>query len=197
MLLGPHCVLLTDHSSLQALVKGKVMRNMRQQRYAMDLSELSLTILYRAGSHPHMHLPDALSRLGYSKHCGESMVTMVEHVPLEACTVGNLQPLFARMQQVEYPAAMTAAAGQGIQGGLVGLSKRLQQQKVLFSPVEESLEEESVAVEAYNTVLVALLTAQAMSPRRSGKVAGQKRRQHQATHLGGAGGSTVAEAAQL
>ena len=49
---------------------------------------------------------------------------------------------------------------------MVGLAKKLEGQKAMFSPVEESLDEESVAVEAYNTVLVALVTAQARMPRR-------------------------------
>ena len=49
-LLGSHTILLTDHSSLTALTGGKQMKNMRQQRYAVDLAELSLTILHRAGT---------------------------------------------------------------------------------------------------------------------------------------------------
>jgi len=165
-LLGAHTVLITDHQALTALVKGKQLKNMRQQRYAMDLSELSLTIVHKAGSSQIMQLPDALSRLGYSKQHGESMVSMVEHIPIEQCTVQHLAPQFKAMQQTEFPAARAAAAGQGIPGGMVGLSKRLQQQKATFKPLEESLEEESLAVQAYNTVLVALLTAQARAPRR-------------------------------
>ena len=81
------------------------MQNMMQQRYALDLAELSLTILHRAGSSPVMQLPDALSRLGYSTACGESMVGMIDHMPLEQCTVENLTGIFGPMQQTEYPAA--------------------------------------------------------------------------------------------
>ena len=41
-------ILVTDHSSLLALMKGKEMKSMRQQRYAMDLSEYNLNIIHRA-----------------------------------------------------------------------------------------------------------------------------------------------------
>ena len=141
----------------------------------MDLSELSLTILHKAGSSQIMQLPDALSRLGYSKAHGESMVSMVEYIPMEQCTVQHLAPQFKTMQQTGFPAARAAAAGEGIPGGLTGLSKRLEQQKALFKPMEGSLEEESLAVEAYNTVLVALVTAQARAPRRrSSRIAQQQ-----------------------
>ena len=67
---------------------------MRQQRYAMDLSELSLEIVHRAGTHPVMQLPDALSRLGYTKAAAESMVSMVKDMPVEQCTVERVAKLF-------------------------------------------------------------------------------------------------------
>ena len=84
-LMGSQTILLTDHSSLLSLVKGKQMKSMRQQRYAMDLSEYDLTIVHRAGA--LMHMPDALSRCGYTPQHGESMVAAVEKVPLEHCNM--------------------------------------------------------------------------------------------------------------
>ena len=51
----------------------------------MDLSEYSLTIKHRAGA--QMHLVDALSRCGYSKQWGESVVNEVRTHPIEECTV--------------------------------------------------------------------------------------------------------------
>ena len=166
-LLGSHTILLTDHSSLCALTGGKQMKNMRQQRYALDLAELSLTILHRAGSSPVMQLPDALSRLGYTKACGESMVSMIEHMPLEQCTVENLAKMFGPMQQTEYPAAVAAAASSGLPISVVELSKKLQGSKALHAPQEESLEEESLAVRAYDTVLVAVVRDSGVPLRRS------------------------------
>ena len=66
------CVLICDHSSMLALTKGKEMKSMRQQRYAMDLSEHSITIVHRAGA--SLHLADALSRVGYTKKYSDSIV---------------------------------------------------------------------------------------------------------------------------
>ena len=125
MLLGSHTILLTDHSSLTALVSGKQLKNMRQQRYAMDLSELSLTILHRAGSNAVMQMPDALSRLGYGQHCAESIVSMVEHLPLQQCTVEALANRFKPLQQTEFAAARAAAASQGMPRGVVGLAQKM------------------------------------------------------------------------
>ena len=73
---GAQVILVTDHSSLLSLVKGNAMKSMRQQCYAMDLSEHSLTIVHRAG--PSMHLADALSRCGYSKDYATSTVELVK-----------------------------------------------------------------------------------------------------------------------
>jgi len=114
-----------------------------------------------------MQLPDALSRLGYSKSCGESMVHMVKDMPVEQCTVPEVVKLFKPMQQTDFIAARAAAAGEGLQGGIIGLSNQLQEQKVVFAPQEESLEEESIAVQAYNTVLVAVVDNVKQPRRRS------------------------------
>ena len=89
---GAQVVLITDHSALLSLVKGGPMRSMRQQRYAMDLSEYSLTIKHRAGA--QMHLADALSRCGYSKQWGESVVNEVRMHPVEECTVESMAQYF-------------------------------------------------------------------------------------------------------
>ena len=84
------------------------MRSMRQQRYAMDLSEYSLTIKHRAGA--QMHLADALSRCGYSKQWGESVVNEVRMHPLEECTVESMARYFKpELQQEKLEARMRAA----------------------------------------------------------------------------------------
>ena len=64
LLVSNQVILITDHSSLLALTTGKEMKSMRQQRYAMDLSEFNLEIVHRAGA--LLHTADALSRLGYT-----------------------------------------------------------------------------------------------------------------------------------
>ena len=51
---------VTDHSSLCQLLTKPQLRSRRQERYALDLMELDLTIVHRAGS--ANELPDALSR---------------------------------------------------------------------------------------------------------------------------------------
>ena len=73
-------ILITDHSSLVALTNGKGLKNMRQQRYAMDLSEFALTIKHRAGA--LLHTADALSRCGYTKKHADSMVEQLRNYQL-------------------------------------------------------------------------------------------------------------------
>ena len=94
---GAQVVLITDHPALLALVKGGPMRSMRQQRYAMGLSEYSLTIKHRAGA-AQMHLADAISRCGYSKQWGESVVNEVKTHPMEQCTVSSMSQYFKSSQ---------------------------------------------------------------------------------------------------
>ena len=96
------------------------MKSMRQQRYAMDLSEHSLTIVHRAG--PSMHLADALSRCGYSKDYATSTVELVKQHPMEACTVQEMRKYFTKERQQNDLEGRIKAAGGGTsdldQGGL-------------------------------------------------------------------------------
>ena len=150
-------ILITEHASLimTALTGGKEMRNMRQQRYAMDLSEHALTIVHRAGA--LLHLPDALSRLGYDKRYSDSPVAMISSTPVEECTMEKLKEKF-KWRSDGYPLeAEMRVAGQTVKGGIKGLYKRLQQEKVIANWLDESEEEESRVVEAYDAALVAVL----------------------------------------
>ena len=152
---GSHTILITDHSSLLSLTGGKELRNMRQQRYAMDLSEHSLTIIHRAGA--LLHLPDALSRMGYSTQLGESAVSAVRDVPMERCTLEYMKERLAPTQNGDVLRAKVKAAGQHIAGGVAGLATRLEQQEAVFTPVPESDEEESRTVEMYDVVMAAAI----------------------------------------
>ena len=105
---GAQVILVTDHSSLLALVKGGPMRSMRQQRYAMDLSEHSLTIVHRAG--PNMHLADALSRCGYSRDMADTTVERIQKHPQELCSVEEMRKYFKPEVQYEYLRARLRAA---------------------------------------------------------------------------------------
>ena len=105
---GAQVILVTDHSSLLALVKGGPMMSMRQQRYAMDLSEHSLTIVHRAG--PNMHLADALSRCGYSRDMADTTVERIQKHPQELCSVEEMRKYFKPGVQYEYLRAWLRAA---------------------------------------------------------------------------------------
>ena len=56
---GSSAVCLTDHKCLRNLVKDKIFNNERLNRYAVDLSEHTLEIMFRAGK--DHHIPDLLS----------------------------------------------------------------------------------------------------------------------------------------
>jgi hypothetical protein len=58
---GSSAVCITDHKCLRNLVKDKIFNNERLNRYAVDLSEHTLEIMFRAGK--DHHIPDLLSRL--------------------------------------------------------------------------------------------------------------------------------------
>ena len=72
LLHGSPVVLITDHSALCALTNKRNLTQARQRRYAMDLMEFDLTIIHRAGR--YLHLPDMVSRLGYSQATAQTMV---------------------------------------------------------------------------------------------------------------------------
>ena len=146
---GAQVVLITDHSVLLPLVKGGPMRSMRQQRYAMDLSEYSLTIKHRAGA--QMHLADALSRCGYSRKWSESVVNEVRTHPVEECTVESMAQYFKpELQQKKLEARMRATEDGET---MVQLCNRLQHAALTEKLVPESEEEESRTVEFYDMVM--------------------------------------------
>ena len=99
LLVSNQVILITDHSSLLALTNGKEMKSMRQQRYAMDLSEFNLKIVHRAGA--LLHTSDALSRLGYSKVHADSVVEQLRHRPRRECSVEQLKQVFEKISNGE------------------------------------------------------------------------------------------------
>ena len=58
---GSSAVVATDHSCLKDLMSGKEFNNKRLMRYAVDLSEHNIKIVYRPGK--DHHLPDLMSRM--------------------------------------------------------------------------------------------------------------------------------------
>ena len=58
---GSSAVVATDHSCLKDLMSGKEFNSKRLMRYAVDLSEHSIKIVYRPGK--DHHLPDLMSRM--------------------------------------------------------------------------------------------------------------------------------------
>ena len=95
------------YSSLLALTNGKEMKSMRQQRYAMDLSEFNIKIVHRAGA--LLHTADALSRLGYTKAHAQSVVEQLRHRPRNECSVEKLKPMFEKIKSGEWLKARVAA----------------------------------------------------------------------------------------
>ena len=100
-------ILFTDHLSVLALTNGKELKNMRQQRYALDLSEFALTIKHRAGA--LLQTADALSRCGYAKKHADSVVEQLRHRPLDQCSVGKLKPMFEEVRDGSWLKARVAA----------------------------------------------------------------------------------------
>ena len=132
---GAQVILVTDHSSLLALVKGGPMRSMRQQRYAMDLSEHSLTIVHRAG--PSMHLADALSRCGYGKEVSGTTVQSIQGHPFEKCNVEEMRQYFTPERQQRYLQARLQAAGGAQVSTIAAEYDRLTQREVTMNLVPE------------------------------------------------------------
>ena len=158
-LLGSKTILITDHSALLSLTRpGKALKSMRQTRYAMDLSEYHLEIVHRAGA--LLHLPDALSRLGYNKDLGDRKVgptvAAIEALPAAKCTVEGMQTaIFDDIGSGKWLHEMTAAADAGLQEGapsLIETHDAIAQAALLQQLLEESPEEESRAVEMWNMV---------------------------------------------
>ena len=165
-LVSNQVVLITDHSSLVALTGGKEMKNMRQQRYAMDLSEFNLTIVHRAGA--LLHTADALSRCGHPKRHAESMVEQIRHRPVQQCTVEKLKPAFKEVQEGAWLRARIAAVETGIPQSMTETCRRLALDKVMAKHVVESEVEESRTVEMYDMV-----AAVSTRSRKSGRLAVQ------------------------
>ena len=60
-------IVVTDHSCLKNLTSSKTFENRRLNRYAVELSEHNLKIIYRKGA--DHHLPDLLSRMSKVTPC--------------------------------------------------------------------------------------------------------------------------------
>jgi hypothetical protein len=136
------------------------MRSMRQQRYAMDLSEHSLTIVHRAG--PNMHLADALSRCGYSRDMADTTVERIQKHPQELCSVEEMRKYFKPEVQYEYLRARLRAAEGAQVSSIAEEYERLSTEAVVTKLVPESEEEESRTVQFYDMVMA--------MPRRSPRV---------------------------
>ena len=159
-LVSNQVVLITDHSSLVALTGGKDMKNMRQQRYAMDLSEFNLTIVHGAGA--LLHTADALPRRGHLKRHADSMVEQIRHRPVQQCTVEKLKPAFKEVQEGAWLKARIAAVETGIPQSMTETYQRLELNKVMAKHMVES------EVEMYDMVAA----VRTMS-RKSGRLAVQ------------------------
>ena len=147
---GSQVILITDHSSLLALKGTKQLKSMRQQRYAMDISEYSMTIVHRAGA--LLHTADALSRLGYTQASGESVVNAIRSRNIEDCGQEQLErDVFAAMRNGAHLKARLAAASVGGES-IWDIEERLANEEVEESLVPESEEEESRAVEMWSQV---------------------------------------------
>ena len=148
-------ILITDHSSLVALTNGKELKNMRQRRYAMDLSEFAPTIKHRAGA--LLHTADALSRCGYTKKHADSMVEQLRQRsrPLEQCSVEKLKPVFEEVRVGSWLRARVAAVETGLEERTIKhlhVCDKLELDKVMAKYVNESDEEEPRTVEMYDMV---------------------------------------------
>ena len=168
-ILSNQLVLIADHSSLVALTRGKELKNMRQQRYATDLSEFALTIKYRAGA--LLHTADAPSRCGYTKKHADSMVEQLRHRPLEQCSVERLKPMFEEVRDGSWLKARVAATETGLESRTMKqLCDKLELHKVMATYVKESDEEESRTVEMYGMVsLVSTRSSKMMMQMSAGK----------------------------
>ena len=144
-------ILVTDHSSLVALTNGKELKNMRQQRYAMDLSEFALTIKHRAGA--LLHTADALSRCGHTKKHADSVVEQLRHRRLEQCSVVKLKPMFEEVRDGSWLRARVAAVETGLEEcTMKQLCDKLELDRVMAKYVKESDVEESRTVKMYDMV---------------------------------------------
>ena len=149
-LVSNQVVLITDHSRLAAMTGGKEMKNMRQQRYAMDSSEFNLTIVHRAGA--LLYTADALSRCGHPKRHAESMVGQIRHRPVQQCTVEKLKPAFKEVQEGAWLKTRIVAVETGIPQSMTETCQRLELDKVMTQHAVESEVEASRTVEMYDMV---------------------------------------------
>ena len=111
-LISNQVILITDHSSLVALKSGKELKSMRQQMYAMDLSEFNTEMVHREGA--LLHTPDALSRLGYSKVHADSVMEQLWCRPKSECTVEKPKPMLEMVSNGEWLSARLAAVESSI-----------------------------------------------------------------------------------
>ena len=96
-----------------------------------------------------LHLPDALSRLGYTNKHSASVVEQLRHRPMEACSVEQLrEEVFADIQKGEHIRQLMGAAGTGEMGRIRELSEKLQARDAAVKWAEESEKEESNAQNA-------------------------------------------------
>ena len=86
-------IVVTDHSCLKNLTSSKTFENRRLNRYAVELSEHNLKIIYRKGA--DHHLPDLLSRMSKVTPCS------VEAKRLGDEAAGCTAPLLLNSMQVQ------------------------------------------------------------------------------------------------
>lgn len=151
MLHGNQVILVTDHAALASLTSGRPLKSMRQQRYAMDLSEFCITIRHRAGA--KLHLPDALSRLGYSPDRLESMVSTIKSMVAEECSVEALTTAFIADNATRLQ-CQVQVADVGQDETMAELQSRLRSDEVKASLVPETGCDEARVVERYDDVMV-------------------------------------------
>ena len=91
-LTGSKVVAVTDHSALCHLLTKPHLRSARQERYALDLMELDITVCHRAGS--AMELADCLSRadMDYDKSRLEGELKKLVDKQAQALTQGQFMP---------------------------------------------------------------------------------------------------------
>jgi hypothetical protein len=133
---GPSAVCLTDHKCLRNLVKDKIFNNERLNRYAVDLSEHTLEIMFRAGK--DHHIPDLLSRLreaspGERREIARKLQGhTAEAVEQTECPIDDI--LYPNGYQERLQTAVSEArseAGEGIDAVLSKLADREQEESLL------------------------------------------------------------------
>jgi len=158
---GSHCILVSDASSVKALVGKGQLESKRQQRYAMDLQEHSITVVHRAGAVNHM--ADALSRCGYGygPEGHSSVIGALQGFKKDRCKWQVIKDeLFVPMQHGKHLEKICKDAAQlpekGEQGEPVPvrvLYDKLEQSAVLEQLVTEMEDTDSRAVQVWGEAM--------------------------------------------